>query len=105
MNEMKKRCWSCGKFNAYFTRGFCCLMKEDNGFCREYNKVVKKTDTCDKWYCKRMSKERRIKIVLRSLPEIYDKIAALEQILTEETELQNIKDEIDTIKEDNVKND
>lgn len=47
MNEMKKRCWSCGKFNAYYTRGFCCLMKEDNGFCREYNKVVKKTDTCD----------------------------------------------------------
>ena len=42
MNEMKKKCWSCGKFSAYYTRGFCCLMKEDNGFCREYNKVVKK---------------------------------------------------------------
>lgn len=99
MSETKKKCCSCGSFSAYYTRGFCCLLKEKNGFCRRHNKIMEKSDSCDDWHCKRTSKERRIRIVMWSFPEIYNKIAILEQLLTEESELQKNRDEINAAKE------
>ena len=103
MNEKNKKCWSCGRFDAYYIRGFCCLLKESIGFCREHDKIVEKSNTCDKWYCKRTSKEQRIKIAMRSLPEIYNKIATLEQILMEESEILKIRNDIDTTHETNIR--
>ena len=41
----------------------------------------------------RTSKVKRIKIALRCLPEIYYKIAVVEQLLQDEKELQKIQDE------------
>lgn len=96
MKQENKRCWSCGYFRAYYTMGYCSLLKEDNGYCNRHNKIMKKNDNCDKWQCRHISREKRTRIAVNSIPEIYKKIAVIEQILQEEIELHNIKnDEVD----------
>lgn len=97
-NLDKKKCGSCGYFKAYYTRGFCCLLREDNGICHYSNKVMKKSDSCDKWYCRRSSKDKRIKIAVNCIPEIYNKVSVLEQILREECEAEELRKEIFDIK-------
>lgn len=88
MGENKK-CWSCGSFRAYYTRGYCCLLREKNGYCMRHQKVVEKRSGCEKWHRRYILKNDRVKIVLNSIPEIYNKIAVIEQILKEESELSD----------------
>lgn len=95
MKQDNKKCRSCGYFRAYYTRGYCCLMKENNGYCSQHKKIMDKSDSCDKWYCRHTSKEKRTKIAVNCIPEIYNKVAVLEQLLKEENELQKIKEQID----------
>lgn len=95
MKQSNKRCWSCGSFRAYYTRGYCCLLKENNGYCSRHEKITEKCDSCDNWYCRRIPKEKRIRIAVNAIPEIYHKIAVIEQLLKEETELQKLRDETD----------
>lgn len=89
--EENKKCWGCRSFKAYYTRGYCCLLREKNGFCMQLKKVVEKCDSCDKWRCRYISKSDRAKIALNSIPEIYNKIAVIEQILQEEIEADNLE--------------
>ncbi len=95
MKQENKKCWSCGYFRAYWTRGYCCLMKEKNGLCWKHNKVMDKSDSCEDWNYKLTSKEKRIKIAANCIPEIYQKVAVLEQLMTEEMELEKIRNETD----------
>ena len=95
MKQENKRCWGCGYFRAYYTMGYCCLMKENNGYCVRHNKVTEKCDGCDAWYCRRIPKERRAKIAMRSLPEIYKKVAVIELILQDDEELSKMRNETD----------
>ena len=95
MKQENKRCGSCGYFKAYYTMGYCCLMRENNGYCARHNKVIEKCNGCENWYCRRIPKERRAKIALRSLPEICKKIAVIEQLLQADDELRKMRDETD----------
>ncbi|MDE7164795.1 MAG: hypothetical protein K2O04_05185 [Clostridiales bacterium] len=95
MKQSNKRCWSCGSFRAYYTKGYCCLFKEKNGYCARHEKITEKSDSCDKWHCRRTPKEKRIRIAVNAIPEIYHKIAIIEQLLMEESELQKLRDESD----------
>ena len=93
MKQDHKTCAYCYYFRAYYTRAYCCLLREKNGYCAKHEKVAEKCDSCDMWCGRRTSKAKRIKIVLSCLPEIYYKIAVVEQLLKEETGLQKIRDE------------
>ena len=97
MKQENKRCGSCNSFRAYYTKGYCCLMKESNGYCIRHDKVMEKGDICEEWHCRHLSRKKRIRIVVNSIPEIYGKIAIIEQILKEDDELQKIIDETDDI--------
>ena len=91
MKEDGKKCWSCFHFRAYYTSGYCCLRKEDNGYCERQKKVMQRTDGCDQWHSRYTSKELRLRIARESIPAIYKKIAAIEEILREEMALQKIR--------------
>lgn len=95
MEQANHKCCTCRSFHAYYTRGYCQLLREKNGYCTAHQKVVEKNDGCDNWHIRYVSRKDRMRIALRSIPEIYDKIAVIEQILKEETELNKIKDEKD----------
>lgn len=86
MEQKTRRCANCYHFKAYYTRGFCCLLKENNGYCHQHEKIMEKDDCCDKWLRRRTSKEKRTRIIVNTIPEIYHKIAVIEQILKEESE-------------------
>lgn len=86
MKQENKRCGSCGSFCAYYTRGYC----------NRHKKVTEKGESCDRWFCRRTSSEKRIRAVVNSIPEIYNKIAVIEQMLKEDCELQKMTEETDS---------
>lgn len=93
MKQENKRCGNCGNFSAYYTRGYCCLLKEDNGYCRRHEKIMEKGDGCDQWRCRRFSRALRTKIAVNAIPEIYHKLSVIEQILKEDKEVQTEREE------------
>ena len=85
MNEKKGKCCSCRSFHAYYTKGYCCLLREKNGLCMRHNKITAKSESCEEWHCRKsLSKAERKSIAVNSIPEIYNKIALIEQIIKEE---------------------
>ena len=95
MKQENKKCSICRFFRAYFTTGYCSLVKENNGYCARHGKVMLKSDNCDQWCRLPALRERRINMVANTIPEIYNKIATVEMILREEAELQITKEETD----------
>ena len=93
MKQENKRCGNCNSFKAYYTKGYCCLMKESNGYCVRLSKVTEKSDICGEWHCRRISRKKRVRIAVNCIPEIYNKISVIEQILKEDNELQKIIEE------------
>ena len=93
MEQSNKRCWNCVSFRAYYTRGFCCIMKEDIGLCRRQDIIVGKRDSCESWRFRYLGKDERRRIALGAIPEIYNKIADIAEILKDETELIKFKNE------------
>ena len=92
MNQDHKKCSYCNSFSAYYTRGYCCLLKENNGYCSRHKKIMEKNEYCDQWCHRRTSRKRRIRTVVNAIPEIYNKIAVIEQMLNEDAELQKLID-------------
>ena len=97
MKEENKQCWSCGRFERYYTKGYCNLQKENVGFCSYQNKIVCVNETCMMWKYRQRVRYMRKQMAITSLCEIYDKITVIEEILKEENELDKIKNETDTI--------
>lgn len=93
MKDDNRKCWNCGSFRAYYTRGYCCLLKENNGFCNRNNKIMEKSDSCEKWFSRHTSKEKRTRIAVNSISEIYQKVAVLEQLLMDELEVEKLKND------------
>lgn len=95
MKQSGKTCGSCGYYSAYYTRGYCSLSKEKIGYCNHHKKITDRSDSCDRWRCRYTSRNVRTLIAVNCIPEIYNKIAVIEQILNEEIELKKIKAETD----------
>lgn len=95
MKQDHKKCCYCGNFSAYYTRGYCCLLKENNGYCSRHQKIMEKDNSCAQWRCKRISRERRTRTVVNAIPEIYNKVAAIEQLLFEDAELKKLSDKFE----------
>ena len=86
MEKKNKVCWNCGKFKAYYEKGFSRFYKTDVGVCVLKKEIVEKHGECEGW-CNRYKMRRlRKKCVIRTLNEIVVDIAAIRQIFEEEDE-------------------
>lgn len=94
MKEENKKCWSCGKYKAYYTQGLSCFDKEKIGYCCVHEKITGNHDSCDKWCLNQQKRTFKKAIALKSLTEILSRLTAIEQILKEEHELDKIKHEL-----------
>ena len=93
MKDENKKCWSCGRFQRFYTKGVCNLQKEDVGLCSLHNKIVRKDESCKTWqYCPRIRNMRK-QMAINSIVDIRCKLEVIERILTEESELEKIKNE------------
>ena len=54
---------------------------------------MQKSDSCDQWHCRRTSKAKRTAIAVNAIPEIYHKVAIVEQLLKEEKEIEKLNAE------------
>ena len=93
MKEENKKCWSCGRFQRYYTKGYCNLQKEEVWFCTLQNKIVCKDESCKMWNYRQKVRNMRKKMAISSIVDIRSKLEVIEQILTEEAELEKIKNE------------
>ena len=93
MKEENKKCWSCGRFQRYYTKGYGNLHKEEVGFCSLLNKIVSKDESCKMWNYRQKVRNMRRQTAISSIVDICDKLNVIEQILTEERELEKIKNE------------
>ena len=83
MKEENKRCWSCGRFQRYYTKGYCSY----------HNKIVQKDESCKMWYFGQRVRNMRKKMAIDSIVDIRCKLEVIEQILTEEREPEKAKNE------------
>ena len=44
-----KKCWNCGNYGAYYTKGFCYFDKTKHGFCAKHHEMKEKHDHCEFW--------------------------------------------------------
>ena len=93
MKEENKRCLSCGRFQRYYTMGYCNLQKEEVGFCSLQNKIVHKDESCTMWNYGQRVRNMRKQMAINSIIDIRSKLEVIEQILTEEREAEKIKNE------------
>ena len=93
MKDENKKCWSCGRFQRYYTKGYSTLQKEDVGFCSFKGKIVCKDESCKMWNYRQKLRNMRKQSAISSIVDIRDKLNVIEQILTEEKELEKVKNE------------
>ena len=93
MKEENKKCWSCGRFQRYYTKGYCNLQKEEMGFCSFQNKIVGKDESCKMWNYRQRVRNMRKQMAISSIVDIRRKLEVIEQILMEESELDKIKND------------
>lgn len=92
MEEKNKKCWSCIRFQRFYTKGYCSLQKEDVGFCSFQNKIVGKDESCQMWNYRQRIRNMRKQMAINSIIDIRSRLEVIEQLLIEESELNNIKD-------------
>ena len=85
----EKRCWSCGHFYAYYTKGYIQFDKEKIGYCRHEKKIIRNNGTCKNWVNNHWRKSIRQKISLKKFSEMIDLLLALLQIFKEEPQFQD----------------
>ena len=93
MKEENKKCWSCGRFQSFYTKGYCNFKKEEVGFCSYKNKIVNKNESCKTWNYRLTVRNMRKRMAINSIVDIRNKLEVIEQILMEESELDKIKNE------------
>ena len=93
MKDENKKCWSCGRFQRYYTKGYSNFQKEEVGFCSLQDKIVCKDETCKKWNYRQKVRNMRKQMAISSIVDIRGKLEVIERILTEERESEKIKNE------------
>lgn len=88
---MERKCFSCGNFDAYYNKGYCCFLKTDCGHCCKRNETVKKHGTCEEWKSRYYSNTIKRGAVIEGLEEALTKINAIKMILDEKSEEHNLK--------------
>ena len=86
MEETRKECRKCERYQAYYTKGLARFNKEKRGFCRASHAVVENHDCCENW-CFRSSYGSRRKVdMTKALAELIEQLSGIKQILQEENE-------------------
>lgn len=80
----EKRCWGCGNYYPYYTKGYILYEKEKIGYCRCEKKIIKNDGTCKNWSSNHWYKNMRKKISLKKFSELMDSLLELLQIMKEE---------------------
>ena len=93
MKEENKKCWSCGRFQRYYIKGYNNFQKEEVGFFSYQNKIVCKNESCKMWNYRQRVRNMRKQMAISSIVDIRTKLEVIEQILIEEKELEKIKNE------------
>lgn len=83
-NQKTRKCFECGDFNAYFTKAYCCYLREDCGYCKKHNKVVDKKFTCPDWRTKYYDHKKRKSAVMSSLKNVLTDISVIRQFIEDE---------------------
>lgn len=93
MKEENKKCWSCGRFQRYYTKGYSNFQKEEVGFCSSQSKIVCKNESCKMWNYRQRIRNMRKQMAITSIVDIRSKLEVIEQILIEEREAEKAKNE------------
>lgn len=93
MKEENKKCWSCGRFHRYYTKGYSNFQKEEVGFCSSQSKIVCKNESCKMWNYRQRIRNMRKQMAITSIVDIRSKLEVIEQILIEEREAEKVKNE------------
>lgn len=90
MDEEKRKCWSCVKYKAFYTKGTIYFDKRDIGFCQQRKRIVAKRECCENWGYNIVTKYNRKRMMLLQLADILNKLTVIEQTLKNEMELDDI---------------
>lgn len=80
-----KECWSCGKFKAFYTKGYWQFDKTELGLCIQVEKVCEKHNSCAAWCNKEMRRQIRKKVALKGLISTLETLSQINQILIDES--------------------
>ena len=85
--EKKKvqKCWNCGSFKAYYTRGICAYDRVGIGFCNKKSEIVKNCDCCREWSKNYKMTGVRNGLRKKVLERISEDIEMIKQIMIEES--------------------
>lgn len=79
---MGKECRTCNSFDAYFTKGYCCYLRTDYGYCRYYQKIkLKHSPACEKHNGKTYNIKVRYNEVMRGMANVITNIEMLKDYL------------------------
>ena len=90
MDEKKRKCWSCFKYKAFYTKGYCHFDKKDIGFCQQHNKIVDKNNCCEQWCFGYASKAYRHHTIAEQLTEIKEKLNIIEIAMNEDINMNEL---------------
>ncbi len=83
---MDKECCTCEFFKAYFSKAYCCYLREDFGRCSKKKEIVEKHGGCENWKYKQIDKNIKRGIVIKNLEEAITNISVIKDFLEEHSE-------------------
>lgn len=79
---MEHKCFNCGFFTAYYTKGYCTFLRSKCGECGKLNQTVKKHSFCENWRKKYYIKVKKGS-VLKEMETALTQINGIKLILDE----------------------
>ena len=86
MEETRKECWNCLRYQAYYTKCLARFNKEKRGLCSASQAVVENHGCCENWCFRSPYSWRRKVVTTKALAELIEQLSGIKQILQEENE-------------------
>ncbi|MDE6598088.1 MAG: hypothetical protein K2K60_05575 [Clostridia bacterium] len=83
---MEKECCRCKFFKAYYSRAYCCYLREGFGRCSKKKDFVKKHESCPDWNYRKVSTNIKRGIVIKNLDTAITNISIIKDFLEERME-------------------
>lgn len=83
---MEKECCRCGYFKAYYTKAYCCYLREGCGRCAIKKEIVKKHGGCKKWKLKKVDANIKRGVIMQGLADVVTNINVIKDFLEENKE-------------------
>lgn len=82
--SLRKECFNCRNYTAYYSKGYSCFIKEKFGKCQICHNIVENHNACDKWASKYPVRKRRKVVAITALENAIGDIQIIKQILSED---------------------